>query len=147
MQFCDVLPPLIILLFLLLFISRLWQTLAKVPKTPQDNRSTQELSERIYRNFEFFIKVFLTLVGGFGYVRFQYALEQPLLAHQTLKGIGWIGLITMTALVLSVASIQGWKIPRWDMVDWKLLWTWQEIYMMVAMYILATLLWFAAIIL
>jgi ABC-type multidrug transport system permease subunit len=142
-----VLPPLIIFLLLSFLTSLLWKALAKVPKVSPDNRSTKDLTDRIYRNFEFFIKVFLALVGGFGWVRFNYSEKQPELAQQALIGIGIIGMITMVVLVLSVASIQGWKIPRWDTVDWKLLWTWQEIYMMVAMYILASFLWIAVIIL
>ena len=144
--FVAVLPPLTILLFILLFISRLWMRLDKLPKITNDSsNSSRDLNDRIYRNFEFFVKIFLALVGGFGFVKFTYGLTQTLLAQKMLVGIGLIGMITMVALVLSVASIQGWKILRWNPVLWGLLWTWQEIYMMSAMYILATALWIAVI--
>ena len=143
--FVAVLPPLTILLFILLFISRLWMRLDKLPKITNDSNSTRDLNDRIYRNFEFFVKIFLALVGGFGFVKFTYGLTQTLLAQKMLVGIGLIGMITMVALVLSVASIQGWKILRWNPVLWGLLWTWQEIYMMSAMYIFATALWVAVI--
>ncbi|MBA4320247.1 MAG: hypothetical protein C0412_17760 [Flavobacterium sp.] len=128
-----------------MYISGLWYALTKVPKLPRSIRSTNDLSDRIYRNFEFFIKIFLALAGGYGLIKFKYA--KHIFAAQAQIGIGLIGLITMASLVLSVASLQGWKIPRWDEVNWKLIWTWQEIYMMLAMYALSCMLWVAAIIL
>jgi len=142
--------PFIIFLFISVLIALLWLRLNKLdkPKTAEDNLPTTELSERIYKNFEFFVKIFLALVGGFGYVKFTYGVVGPPkaeVARQALLGIGLIGLVTMVALVLSVASIQGWKFRRWHRVDWTLLWTWQEIYMMLAMYLLATGLWIAAV--
>jgi hypothetical protein len=141
-----VLPPLIILLCIVPFISRLWWRLNKLKKLSDVNEPTTELSERIYKNFEFFVKIFLALVGGFGYVKFTYGNSaQAHLAQRALMGIGAIGMVTMVAFVLSVASLQAWKIPRWQKIDWTLLWTWQEIYMMFAMYLLATALWIAAI--
>lgn len=136
------LPPLFVLLFLILFTRHLWIRLDSLPKIAG---STQELSERIYSNFEFFIKIFLALVAGFGYVRFTYGSTQADVARQALVIIGAIGMITMVTLVLSVASIQGWKIRRWNPVDWSILWTWHEIYMILAMYLLAAGLWIAAI--
>ena len=136
------LPPLFVLLAFIFFIRHLWNRLDSLPKK---TGSTQELSERIYSNFEFFIKIFLALVAGFGYVKFTYGSTQANVARQALLMIGGIGMIAMVALVLSVASIQGWKIPRWNPVDWSYVWTWQEIYMMLAMYLLASGLWIAAI--
>ena len=134
--------PLITLVFFIVFIPRLWRRLNAVPKEPG---STQKLTERIYSNFEFFIKIFLALVAAFGYVRF---VGESIKADQAAKAlfmIGLIGMITMVALVLSVASIQGWKLLRWKEVRWHLVWYWQEIYMMLAMYLLASGLWFVAI--
>jgi hypothetical protein len=68
------LPPSIILFIIVLIISRLWQRLDRVDKVGGDS-STTELTERIYKNFEFFVKIYLALVGGFGYVKFTYGLS------------------------------------------------------------------------
>jgi hypothetical protein len=68
--------------------------LDKLKKITDDNSSTRDLSDRIYRNFEFFVKIFLALVGGFGYVKFTYGSSQAPLARQALVGIGLIGIIT-----------------------------------------------------
>lgn len=140
------LPPVILLLLLIWFIRRIWNRLDELEKAVPPT-STEDLSKRIYQNFEFFIKIFLALVGGFGYVKFKYAgSPQAQLGHQALVAIALIGMITMMTIVISVASLQGWKLRRWASVDWSILWTWQEIYMMIAMYLLATGLWVAAFI-
>ncbi len=142
-----ILPPTILLILLTGFVASLWRRLNKLDKA-QPPASTEDLSKRIYQNFEFFIKIFLALVGAFGYVEFKYAdSPQAQLGHNALLMLGAIGLITMTSIVISVASLQGWKLRRWATVNWSLLWTWQELYMMIAMYLLATGLWIASCVL
>ena len=54
--------PLLVLLFIGVFVSLLWRTLSKKPKYDE---GTTHHSERIYRDFEFFVKVFMALAGGF----------------------------------------------------------------------------------
>jgi hypothetical protein len=136
------LPPALLFIGLALITYRMWVTLSALDKV---ENSTDDLNRRIYQNFEFFIKVFLALVGAFGYVKFKYVdSPQAMLGHQALLMIAGLGLMAMTTVVLSVASLQGWKLRRVQKVHWHLWWTWQEIYMMLAMYALASSLWIVA---
>ena len=141
MVFWAVSVPLILLLLLIWAIWAMWRKLNMEKKQPG---STEELSKRIYSNFEFFVKIFLALVAGFGYVKLTLDSNKAELARQALIAIGAIGLVTMVTIVLSVASIQGWKLQRWDPVQWHLIATWQELYIIIAMYLLAAGLWAVA---
>lgn len=143
LKFLVIIVPLLTLVFLLGFIGVMWWYLNKRPKI--EDKSTTELSERIYKNFEFFIKVFLALVGAFGFVKLTHtASGLAYVGQRALWFIGTIGMLTMIALVISVASIQGWKFCRWTTVNWWYIWTWQEIYMILVMWLLASGLWLAA---
>ena len=51
----------------------------------------------------------------------------------------------MVVSVMSVACLQAWKIPRWPQYHKDLIWTYQEIYMMVGMFVLWVGLWELAI--
>ena len=143
MKWIAIVTPIAVLVGLILFTRSVWAKLETLPKVP-DNKGTDELSKRIYLNFEFFVKVFLALVSGFGYVKFnQQTLGAPTV-RLALVAIALMGLVTMVALVVSVASLQAWKIPRWTNYNKSFIWTWQEIYMMLAMYLLWAGLWYLA---
>ncbi len=146
MKFVAAMIPLIAFWFIFFQTRKIWKTLENSGLSDEfdGNRSTQHLSDKIYRNFEFFIKIFLALIGGYGWIKFNYADTHPETVRYIIYAIGVIGMLTMIVLVLSVASIQGWKFLRWRRVKWELIWTWQEIYMMVAMFILASCLWWSA---
>ena len=62
-----IIVPLAVLAGLYWFTRSVWLKLAEIPKFDADKvRPTEELSKRIYLNFEFFVKIFLALVGAFG---------------------------------------------------------------------------------
>jgi hypothetical protein len=69
--------PLTALLFLLAFSVSLWISYARLEKYPE---GTKEHSERIYRDFEFFTKILIALVGALGYLRLTYLAKDPILA-------------------------------------------------------------------
>lgn len=133
--------PLVLLVFIVAFVAMLWSSYAQKPKYEE---STKEHSERIYRDFEFFIKVIVPLIGGLGYIKLTYGLVQPKVARQAMQGIGTLGMFTMTTLAVFIACHQASKIRRWHKVEWKTLPFWQEVWMLLSMYLLATGLWLAA---
>jgi Na+/H+ antiporter NhaD/arsenite permease-like protein len=134
-------PPVASFVFLVLFASVLWVTYSKREKY-QDG--IKEHSERIYRDFEFFVKIFIALVGAVGYLRLKEFDAAPILARQAMKAIGLLGLLTMTTLALFVICHQGSKIRRWKKVEWDTIIFWQEIWMILSMFVMATALWIAA---
>jgi len=135
------LPPAASLAFLTAFAALLWQDYAQRKKYPE---GTKEHSERIYRDFEFFVKIFIALVGAVGYLRLKEFAASPELARQGMKGLAWLGLFTMDTLALFVICHQGSKIRRWKEVEWETIHFWQEIWMVLAMFTMATGLWVAA---
>lgn len=134
--------PLLSLCLLLLFTIVLWKKASKKPKITGD---TEAHNNRIYQDFEFFVKVFLALGGAFGYVKLRSDI-QPHIERQTMIGIAVIGIITMMALAIFIACHQASKIQRWEQVRFKEWWQWQEPWMLLTMYLLAAALWVAAVI-
>lgn len=135
------LVPTIVLLFLLTFVVVLWSSSSRRAKFPDP---TTEHSDRIYRDFEFFIKILVPLVGGLGYIKLTFGVDQPAVAREAMQGIGALGMLTMTTLSIFVACHQASKIRRWPKVEWDTLPLWQEVWMLLSMYSLGTGLWFAA---
>ncbi len=133
--------PLTVFLFLLAFSFVLWTWYARLEKYEE---GTKEHSERIYRDFEFFTKILIALVGALGYVRFTYFAKDPMLARQAMVGIGALAMFAMVTLGIFVACHQGSKIRRWKTVEWKTLFFWQEVWMLLAMYCLAAAVWVTA---
>lgn len=135
------LVPTIVLLFLLTFVVVLWNWYSRRAKYSDP---TTDHSERIYRDFEFFIKIIVPLVGGLGYTKLTFGVDQPEVARQAMRGIGALGMLAMTTLSIFVACHQASKIRRWQKVEWKTLLFWQEVWMLLSMYLLGTGLWIAA---
>lgn len=133
--------PLIFLLILVIFAYFKWKFYSKLPKC--SNGSDQH-NERIYKDFEFFVKVFIALVGAVGYLRIEIFHKNEELARQAMIGIGSISLVTMTTISIFIICHQGSKIRRWEKVEWKYMLFWQEIWMVISMYLLATSLWITA---
>lgn len=135
------LVPIITFFFLAIFAFFHWRTYSRLPK--YSGKSDQH-NERIYKDFEFFVKVFIALVGAMGYVRFNYFHKDCELARQAMKGIGGISLLTMITLSIFIICHQGSKIRRWEKIEWKNIIFWQEIWMIIAMFIFASTLWVVA---
>lgn len=135
------LPPAVSLAFLTAFAALLWHSCARREKYQE---RTKEQNERIYRDFEFFVKIFIALVGAVGYLKLKEFAASPELARQGMKAVGLLGLFTMDTLALFVICHQGSKIRRWEKVEWATILFWQEIWMILAMFTMATGLWVAA---
>lgn len=135
--------PILILVFLFFFTFFQWRTYSiRQPKVEvKESGNYDQHNERIYKVFEFFVKVFIALVGAVGFVRFNYYEEKQEIARQAMQGIGAIALLTMTSLSIFIICHQGSKIRRWEKVEWKHLIFWQELWMVVAMYFFASVLW------
>ncbi|HEX2091981.1 MAG TPA: hypothetical protein VHG28_06240 [Longimicrobiaceae bacterium] len=139
------LPPIITNFLLIVFVGKFWRWArdAKKIELPDNPTRIAEHNEMIYKDFEFFVKVFLALVAGFGYILFKESGDttKTLVAAAGLAGIG---MTTMVALVISVAAHQASKIRRWDKVDLSEVRYWQEPWMIAAMVLLADGLWVVA---
>ena len=135
------LPPLVSLAFLTVFSTILWVSYSRRKKYEP---KTKDHSERIYKDFEFFVKVFMALVAGIGYIRLSHLTDMTAVTRQGMKALGLLGILTMTTLAVFVACHHASKIRRWPEVEWETLPFWQEIWMMLAMFAMASGLWVAA---
>ncbi len=99
-----------------------------------DMQSYQVHNERIYKDFEFFIKVFLTLGAGVGIVitkpwlaKTRCLIHIPYLGNLTLTLyhlLAAVRLVSMGVLSVSIISHQASKIRRWgDLHMWEW-WSW-----------------------
>ena len=134
-------PPMGSFLFLTTFAVLHWRNSFKQEKHQGE---TKEHNDNIYRDFEFFVKIFIALVGAVGYLRLREFANSPVLVRQGMKIVGLLGLLTMDTLNLFVICHQGSKIRRWKKIEWGTIFFWQEIWMMLSMFIMATGLWVAA---
>jgi hypothetical protein len=127
------------LLILVVPISLTWKA-AKQDRSRQGEAGIELHNERIYKDFEFYIKVFLALGAALGYVQLESNADPPLISEFTLL-IAGAGLITMWAIAMSGASHQASKILRWKTVDFKHVWRWQETWLLLGMFFLAAGMW------
>lgn len=141
--FITIGPPIIALLFLCLFAGILWSWQAK--STNDKNQDTQLHSERIYKDFEFFLTAFLALVGAFGYVRIEQYKESEEVARQAMVGLGGLGLFISVVFSIFVICHQGSKVRRWTNIEWPKIVFWQEIWMCLAMWSVGSSLWIIAL--
>jgi len=137
------LVPIIIFVFLFFFTFFQWRIYSK-SKLHNDFRNYDKHNERIYKDFNFFVKVFIALVGAMGFIRFNYYEENHEVARQAMQGIGAIALLTMISLSIFIICHQGSKIRRWEKIEWKNLIFWQELWMLISMYLFASALWIAS---
>lgn len=101
--------PATIGVFLCIFTHKLRRSAAVEERAEGD--STVH-NERIYEDFECFIKVSLALAAGVGYVK----LKENLLeadARSLIVVLAAVGMIAMAALAISVICQQASKIRRW----------------------------------
>jgi hypothetical protein len=134
--------PLACLGFLLVFAVVLFWLQAH--STKERGGVTTQHSDRIYKDFEMYLKVVLGLVTAFGYVRFNVYQDKPMLARQALIGIGAIALFVMVIFCLFVICHQGSKIRRWENIEWKLSPFWQENWACLAMWVFSSAIWVAS---
>ena len=134
--------PIALLLFLALFavILLLWQAKSKTDR----GGDTKEHSERIYKDFEMYLKVTLGLVAAFGYIRIDKFTAQPKLARQALEVIGMISLLVMTTFCIFVICHQASKVRRWENIEWAKAIFWQELWACLAMWLFSSGVWVAA---
>ena len=137
--FLAVLMPLATGISLGLFAYKLWSSSASKEREGGDLNLH---NDRIYKDFEFFIKVFLAVGAGFGYVKLNTAWCN---AHPLAVVLAVVGMISMCALAISVICHQASKIQRWKQPLLNEWWQWQEVWMVVAMYLLGSSLWVVAI--
>jgi len=135
-------PIPIIFGFLFFFAFFQWRNYSKLTKL---TGNYDQHNERIYKNFEFFVKVFIALVGAMGFIKFNYLEEENNeVVRQAMLGIGAIALLTMISISIFIICHQGSKIRRWKNVEWKNLIFWQEPWMIISMYLFASILWIVA---
>jgi hypothetical protein len=135
--------PYILLTFLVLFglILFIWQA-----KSNGEDRGleTKDHSERIYKDFDMYLKVTLGLSAAFGYIRIDNYKGNEELAGQALIVIGGIALLTMTVFSIFILCHQGSKIRRWENIEWPKAIFWQEIWAILAMWLFSSGIWVAA---
>jgi hypothetical protein len=114
-----------------------WTSAKAEPRSVGD---TQPHNERIYRDFEFFIKVFLAIGAAFGYVRLRTEVASSA-TRQLILLMTAAGMLTMWALGTSIIAHQASKIRRWKeprIQNWL---QWQEPWLILAMWLLASGFW------
>jgi hypothetical protein len=117
-----------------------WQAASKKDKGQETDRH----SERVYKNFEFFITVSLAIVGGIGYLRLEKFEKLADVARQAMIGLGSLELIVATAFSLFVIIHQGSKLRRWEDIEWFKLPFWLELWMCIAMMLVGSGIWAVA---
>ena len=151
MSICDLLIfPYFIFCFWILFAGVLWPWQAN-SHTDRDE-PTDKHSERIYKDFEFFLKAFLAIVGGFGYIRLEQYDSHKAVVREAMVMLGAIGLVVSWLFGIFIICHQGSKLRRWGTkdktgnpcIEWAKMPFWQEIWMCLGMLIFASVLWVAS---
>lgn len=135
-------PPIASLLFLIAFAAVLlaWQARSSNDR----GKDTKEHSERIYKDFDMYLKVVLGLTAAFGYIRFEKFEKYPELARQGLWVIGAISLFVMVIFCIFIICHQGSKVRRWQNIEWGKAIFWQELWACLAMWLFSSAIWVAA---
>lgn len=134
--------PISSLVFLVVFALVLLSWQAK--STQDKGEPTKEHSERIYKDFEMYLKVVLGLSAAFGYIRFEQFPKSAELARQGLAIIGGISILVMLTFAIFIICHQGSKVRRWKNIEWGKAIFWQELWACIAMWIFSSGLWVAA---
>lgn len=135
--------PGLLLLFLIIFG---WILLPLQAKSTNDKgEQTKDHSERIYKDFEMYLKVVLGLTAAFGYIRFEKYVTNPALARQGLVLVGGISLLVMFTFCIFIICHQGSKVRRWENIEWSKAIFWQELWACLAMWLFSSGIWIAAL--
>jgi hypothetical protein len=127
------------------FAAVLWRRQSRGPDSSM-NDSTQVHNERIYKDFEMYLKVSLGLSAAFGYIRLEKYEAQPELARQALFMIGGIAILVMLIFGLFIVCHQGSKIKRWRKTNWVDMFFWQEVWACLLMWFFSSCMWWAALV-
>lgn len=135
-------PPIASIVFLGIFAVVLfaWQARSSTDR----GQDTKEHSERIYKDFDMYLKVVLGLTAAFGYIRFEKFEKLPELARQGLAFIGGISLLVMLVFCIFIICHQGSKVRRWQNFEWGKAIFWQELWACLAMWLFSSGIWVAA---
>jgi hypothetical protein len=133
-----ILPPVVILVFLSAFGITLitWQARSESEK----GCDTTAHSERIYKDFEMYLKVMLAIVGAVGYVRLT-KFDDPEAARQGMQYLGALSLFVMTIFCIFILCHQGSKVRRWKNIEWPKAVFWQELWACIAMWLFSSSIW------
>ncbi len=134
--------PIICLVCLVAFAGFLFPK--QVHSTKERGGETKDHSERIYKDFDMYLKVILGLTAAFGYIRLNQFGSNPALARQALKMIGGISLFVMCVFCIFVICHLGSKLRRWENIEWGLFPFWQELWACIAMWFFSSGIWVAA---
>ena len=137
-------PPAGSLLFLVVFATA--QLASQARSSIDRGNDTKEHSERIYKDFDMYLKVVLGLIAAFGYIRLEQLEKHPVVARQALLAIGWISLFVMVVFCIFIICHQGSKVRRWQEIEWSKAFLWQELWACLAMWLFSSAIWVAALI-
>jgi len=137
--------PIACLIFLGIFAGILlpWQARS----TKDKKNPTKEHSERIYKDYDLYLKVVLALVATFGYVRFERmnSPETEALGRQALQLIDGMSLVVMLTFCIFVICHMGSKLRRWEKIEWSKAVFWQEFWACLSMWLFSSGIWVAAV--
>ena len=103
--------PIITFIFLALFAGIIIPWQAK--STNDRGGDTTAHNERIYKDFEMYLKVTLGLVAALGYIRIDKFSTNPEVAREALTIIGGISLFVVVTFCIFIISHQASKVRRW----------------------------------
>lgn len=130
MDYCLILASSVFLLF---YIVGNWWYMSSRAKYDE---STELQSERVYRAFEFYIKITIALISAIGLVALQYGSHPN--SATALKMLAIINYCIMFLFVILIATHQGNKIRRWkESFSWIESIFWIETWMIIGIYTLA----------
>lgn len=137
-------PPILILTFLIAFAGWLLRLQAKSEK--DRGGETKEHSERIYKDFEMYLKVTLGLAAAFGFLRVGTLGEGVTAASVNvgLQLVGGVSLLVMTTFCIFIICHLGSKVRRWKDIEWEKAIFWQELWACLSMWVFSTGIWIAA---
>jgi hypothetical protein len=134
--------PLACLVSLTVFAALLFSR--QLRSTKERGGDTKDHSERIYKDFDMYLKVALGLTAAFGYIRIKEFANNPGLGRQALWAIGAISLFVMMVFCVFVICHLGSKLRRWENIEWGLSPFWQELWACLAMWLFSSGIWVAA---
>ena len=134
------------LLFIILYVYESLK-IAKEKSGTQSNEESYRHSKRAYRAFEFFFTATIAIVGAIGYIRFNFMVENPILARQALFGLATLHFFSTLFLIIAVTAHLGSKFERWtrEKTDFREWWRWVEPWMIIFSYIISNLIWFISL--
>jgi Na+-transporting methylmalonyl-CoA/oxaloacetate decarboxylase gamma subunit len=145
-QFLALIVVLLWLSLLFIFIYKTWAIAKKKEKKEEKEEikatNIQMHNERIYKDFEFFMKVTIAILTGIGLIKFNF-VRLPL-AGKAITFLAFLELLAMTMAIISISTHQASKFTRWKNVEIEEFWQWQEPWMMVIIAIVGFGIWIVA---